>query len=92
MQLQQETTQLKEGAKLYRNAFHCAYEVARLEGIRGLYRGFSASILGLSESTLQFVTYEYLKNQRLQSLRTTTTNPDLKTLPALETFVNFKTP
>jgi solute carrier family 25 protein 33/36 len=31
------------------------------EGIRGLYKGLSASYLGISESTIQFVTYEWLK-------------------------------
>lgn len=35
--------------------------VVKHEGIRGLYKGFSASLLGLSESTLQFVLYERLK-------------------------------
>jgi solute carrier family 25, member 33/36 len=53
----------------YRNAFHCAYHVATTEGVRGLYRGFSASVLGLAESTLQFVTYEYLKKTTLEKKR-----------------------
>lgn len=35
--------------------------VIKQEGIRGLYKGFSASLLGLSESTFQFVVYEKLK-------------------------------
>jgi solute carrier family 25 protein 33/36 len=39
--------------------------IIKEEGIRGLYKGLSASVLGLSESTLQFVTYEYLKKQIL---------------------------
>lgn len=33
----------------------------REEGIKGLYRGLSASLVGLSESTFQFVMYEYFK-------------------------------
>lgn len=45
----------------YKNSLHCAYHVIKTEGIKGLYRGFSASMLGLTESTLQFVTYEYFK-------------------------------
>jgi solute carrier family 25 protein 33/36 len=48
----------------YKNSLHCMQSIIKHEGIRGLYKGFSASILGLSESTLQFVTYEYLKKQR----------------------------
>ncbi len=33
----------------------------REEGWRSLFRGLSASILGISESTLQFVAYEQIK-------------------------------
>lgn len=51
----------------YRNSFHCLYLVLKEEGIRGLYKGLSASILGLSESTLQFVTYEALKKSFKES-------------------------
>ncbi|TPX34242.1 hypothetical protein SmJEL517_g03069 [Synchytrium microbalum] len=60
MQLQSEVGHL-EGGPRYRNSFHCFYVVVRNEGIRGLYKGLTASYLGLAESTLQFVTYEYLK-------------------------------
>lgn len=45
----------------YRNSWHCAQTVVREEGIRGLYKGLSASYLGIAESTIQFVTYEWLK-------------------------------
>lgn len=36
-------------------------QVVREEGPRGLYRGLSASYLGVSESTLQWVLYEKMK-------------------------------
>jgi len=36
-------------------------QVVRQEGFRGLYRGLSASFLGVSESTLQWVLYEQMK-------------------------------
>ena len=36
-------------------------KVLRGEGIRGLYRGLTASYLGVSESTLQWVLYEKMK-------------------------------
>ncbi|KAJ3340118.1 hypothetical protein HDU93_007343 [Gonapodya sp. JEL0774] len=49
------------GQRLYRNSFHCFQTVVRNEGIRGLYKGTSASYLGISESTIQFVVYEWLK-------------------------------
>ncbi|KAJ3037895.1 hypothetical protein HDV00_001239 [Rhizophlyctis rosea] len=59
-QLQSEDPTLRIQHK-YKNSFHCAWTVFREEGLRGLYKGLSASLLGLTESTLQFVTYEYLK-------------------------------
>lgn len=45
----------------YRNAWDCVRQTMRTEGIRGLYRGLSASYLGVSESTLQWVLYEQAK-------------------------------
>ncbi|KAI8817942.1 mitochondrial carrier domain-containing protein [Fimicolochytrium jonesii] len=60
MQLQSERKDLAAHQR-YRNSFHCLTTVVREEGVRALYRGLSASFLGIGESTLQFVTYEYLK-------------------------------
>ena len=45
-------------ARKYRNALDCAVQTVRNEGVRGLYRGLSASYLGITESTLQWVLYE----------------------------------
>ncbi|KAF2720403.1 mitochondrial carrier [Polychaeton citri CBS 116435] len=45
----------------YKNAADCVIKTVRQEGIRGLYRGLSASYLGVSESTLQWVLYERAK-------------------------------
>lgn len=45
----------------YRNAWDCVRTTIRTEGFRGLYRGLSASYLGVSESTLQWVLYEQAK-------------------------------
>ena len=45
----------------YRNALDCVAKTVRVEGVRGLYRGLSASYLGVTESTLQFVLYEQMK-------------------------------
>ncbi|KXS11659.1 mitochondrial carrier [Gonapodya prolifera JEL478] len=49
------------GERQYRNSFHCFQSVLKNEGVRGLYKGTSASYLGISESTIQFVLYEWLK-------------------------------
>ena len=55
-------------ARQYRNSLDCVRQTVHAEGIRGLYRGLSASYLGVSESTLQWVLYEqmklYLKNRQ----------------------------
>ncbi|KAI9733332.1 MAG: hypothetical protein M1834_003416 [Cirrosporium novae-zelandiae] len=45
----------------YRNSWDCIQQTVRGEGVRGLYRGLSASYLGVSESTLQWVLYEQMK-------------------------------
>ncbi|KAI4165161.1 MAG: hypothetical protein LQ342_001029 [Letrouitia transgressa] len=42
----------------YRNSLDCIQQTVREEGIRGLYRGLSASYLGVAESTLQWFLYE----------------------------------
>ncbi|KAF2453068.1 mitochondrial carrier protein-like protein rim2 [Lineolata rhizophorae] len=50
-----------DGPRQYRNALDCLVKVVRTEGVAGLYRGLSASYLGVSESTLQWVLYEQMK-------------------------------
>lgn len=45
----------------YKNSWDCVKQTVRHEGIRGLYRGLSASYLGVTESTLQWVLYERMK-------------------------------
>ncbi|KAJ3373233.1 hypothetical protein HDU91_000946 [Kappamyces sp. JEL0680] len=67
MQLQSEAAVKNSGLVTYRNSFHCLQTVLREEGVRGLYRGLSASLLGLTESTFQFVMYEYFKAAMLKT-------------------------
>ncbi|KAI9749834.1 MAG: hypothetical protein M1815_002257 [Lichina confinis] len=45
----------------YKNSLDCVRQVLRQEGVAGLYRGLSASYLGVSESTIQWVLYEQMK-------------------------------
>ncbi|RPA81789.1 mitochondrial carrier [Ascobolus immersus RN42] len=47
----------------YRGALHCLRELVKKEGVSSLYRGLSASYLGVTESTLQWVLYEYFKRE-----------------------------
>ncbi|KAJ3271083.1 hypothetical protein HDV01_007096 [Terramyces sp. JEL0728] len=65
MQLQSEHV-LKTGLVQYKNSIDCAIKVFKQEGVIGFYRGFSASMLGLGESTFQFVMYEYFKKNILE--------------------------
>ncbi|KAF4548526.1 putative mitochondrial carrier protein 16 [Elsinoe fawcettii] len=64
LQLDKATAE-KTGAGLdgrkYKNALDCTMQTVRTEGIRGLYRGLTASYLGVTESTLQWVLYEQMK-------------------------------
>ena len=55
-----------QSVRQYRNSLDCTRQTINKEGVRGLYRGLSASYLGVSESTLQWVLYEQMK----QYLRT----------------------
>lgn len=62
--LQLDKSSVEEGTKAtrkYRNSVDCIRQVLRDEGIRGLYKGMSASYLGVAESTLQWVLYERAK-------------------------------
>ncbi|KAI6089333.1 mitochondrial carrier [Hypoxylon rubiginosum] len=50
-------------ARRYRNSWDCIRQVLREEGPRGFFKGLSASYLGVTESTLQWMMYEELKRQ-----------------------------
>lgn len=49
------------GAQLYRNSFDCAAKIVRYEGVPALYRGLSASLVGSSESSMQWLLYEQMR-------------------------------
>lgn len=63
LQLDKNVVEESGGAakRRYRNSWDCTRQVVRNEGIRGLYKGMSASYLGVTESTLQWVLYEEMK-------------------------------
>lgn len=58
MQLQQSNT---ASSMKYKSSLDCLARVVREEGVRGLYKGLSASYLGVAEGTIQWVLYERLK-------------------------------
>ena len=49
------------GARRYEHSIDCLTQIWRQEGLKGFSRGLSASYLGVSETTLQWVMYERLK-------------------------------
>lgn len=72
MQLQSNT-----GTRIYKNSLDCFMQVAKKEGVKGLYRGLSASLIGMSESTFQFVMYEYFKQTALKKRLASGESPNL---------------
>jgi len=63
LQLDKDSTERSGGQRVreYRNSWDCVKKVVRHEGIRGMYKGMSASYLGAAESTLHWVLYEQMK-------------------------------
>jgi solute carrier family 25, member 33/36 len=63
LQLDKNVSERSGGAmhRRYRNSVDCVRQILRDEGPRGLYKGMSASYLGVAESTLQWVLYEQFK-------------------------------
>jgi solute carrier family 25 protein 33/36 len=59
MQLQQSNH--KGG--VYKNSLDCAVKIYQAEGVRGLYKGLTASYIGIAESTMQWMLYEKLKKE-----------------------------
>ncbi|XP_071898334.1 solute carrier family 25 member 36 isoform X3 [Anas platyrhynchos] len=48
------------------SAFECVQKVYRSDGIKGFYRGMSASYAGISETVIHFVIYESIKRKLLE--------------------------
>lgn len=48
--------------KQYYGMFDALSKIYRVEGIRGLYKGFLPGMFGVSHGALQFMTYEEMKN------------------------------
>ncbi|XP_078729443.1 solute carrier family 25 member 36-like [Lampetra fluviatilis] len=48
-------------------ALQCVRKVYRTEGVRGFYRGMTASYAGISETIVHFVLYESLKRRLLEA-------------------------
>jgi solute carrier family 25 protein 33/36 len=66
LQLDKQTAGKDGKSRQYKNSYDCVRQVVRQEGFKGLYRGLSASYLGVTESTLQWVLYERMKTYLAQ--------------------------
>jgi solute carrier family 25 protein 33/36 len=55
--------QLQGKQRIYTNSFNCTLNILKQEGLKGLYKGMSASYLGVAEGTIQWVIYENLKKR-----------------------------
>ncbi|KAI9281052.1 mitochondrial carrier domain-containing protein [Sporodiniella umbellata] len=51
------------GARRYKGSLDCLLHILREEKVAGLYKGMSASYLGVAEGTIQWVIYEKLKRK-----------------------------
>uniref|UniRef100_UPI00398EC5D3 solute carrier family 25 member 36-A isoform X5 n=1 Tax=Pristiophorus japonicus TaxID=55135 RepID=UPI00398EC5D3 len=58
------------------SAFECVRRVYRSDGIRGFYRGMSASYAGISETVIHFVIYEGIKQKLVQSKASSNMDPE----------------
>ncbi|XP_078266949.1 solute carrier family 25 member 36-like isoform X1 [Rhinoraja longicauda] len=58
------------------SAFECVRRVYRSDGIRGFYRGMSASYAGISETVIHFVIYESIKQRLMQSKTSSNMDPE----------------
>lgn len=60
MCLQYSTAELPEALR-YRSTLDAFRKIYRLDGIRGLYKGFVPGVFGVSHGALQFMAYEEMK-------------------------------
>jgi len=59
--LQLSASQDASSQRVVGSSWHTIKEIMKHEGIRGFYKGLSASYLGVTEGTIQWVLYERLK-------------------------------
>uniref|UniRef100_UPI00398F2AEA solute carrier family 25 member 36-A isoform X2 n=1 Tax=Pristiophorus japonicus TaxID=55135 RepID=UPI00398F2AEA len=68
--------QLEARGERRMSAFECVRRVYRSDGIRGFYRGMSASYAGISETVIHFVIYEGIKQKLVQSKASSNMDPE----------------
>ena len=58
------------------NSLQMTLHIVRKEGVKGLYKGMSASYLGVAEGTIQWVLYERLKKMGAESAASSSSSSD----------------
>nr|XP_057924234.1 solute carrier family 25 member 36-A [Doryrhamphus excisus] len=71
------------------NAFECVRRVYQMEGLRGFYKGMSASYAGISETVIHFVIYESIKRKLLQSRAQTSMESEEESVKDASDFVGM---
>lgn len=61
------------------SALQCVQRVYQKDGVRGFYRGMSASYAGISETIIHFVVYESIKRRLLETRAATRMDQDNET-------------
>lgn len=85
LQLDKSRADSNHSQRQYKGSFDCAQQALRREGVRGLFRGLSASYLGTAETALHLVLYEQLKLLFQRSLA----NPRIMQNPAHDEVRNW---
>ncbi|XP_067851535.1 solute carrier family 25 member 36 isoform X2 [Heptranchias perlo] len=71
------------------SAFECVRRVYRSDGIRGFYRGMSASYAGISETVIHFVIYESIKQKLMQSKASSNMDPEEDSVKYASDFIGL---
>ena len=70
-------------------AFECVRKVYQTDGLRGFYRGMSASYAGISETVIHFVIYESIKQKLLEYKIASTMENEEESVKEVSDFVGM---
>uniref|UniRef100_A0AAV2JV25 Solute carrier family 25 member 36 n=2 Tax=Knipowitschia caucasica TaxID=637954 RepID=A0AAV2JV25_KNICA len=71
------------------NALECVRRVYQMDGLRGFYRGMSASYAGISETVIHFVIYETIKRKLQEHKAQTSMDEEEETVKDASDFVGM---
>jgi hypothetical protein len=70
-------------------AFECVRKVYQTDGLKGFYRGMSASYAGISETVIHFVIYESIKQKLLECKTATVMESEDESVKEASDFVRM---